>query len=214
MAEGIPSKIVIATTNPGKFAEIAALMQGIDTEYVSLADIEVAGDAIEEGDTYEEVALGKARHYARATGLPVLADDSGLEILALGGWPGLNSARPLGDDRRLSDEQLVQLVLERMARYPTEPQRRARFVCAAAYVDPASGLQMAYRGSLYGLINKSPRGKKGFGYDPIFYVPDIWKTLAQISPEEKSRFSHRRHAFVYLKPMLIHEFTKLAGYAV
>ncbi|HYE79827.1 MAG TPA: RdgB/HAM1 family non-canonical purine NTP pyrophosphatase [bacterium] len=212
MAEGVPPKIVIATTNSGKFTEMVALLDGIDTEFVPLeGDVEPAP---EEGETYEEVALGKARYYAEKTGLPVIADDSGLEILALGGWPGLNSARPMGDNVRLSDAQLIQAVLERMARYVHDAQRRARFVCAVAYADPKSGLQLVQRGSLYGVINKAPRGKHGFGYDPIFYVPDVWKTLAQMSPEEKNRFSHRRNAIVYLKPHLIHEFVKEAGYAV
>lgn len=214
MAYGIPKQILIATTNPGKFGELVDLLDGIETRWVSLQDFPDVPEAPEVGDTYEDIALAKAKHYAEKTGLPCIADDSGLEILALGGWPGLNSARPLGDGRRLSDQQLIELVLARMEPYPHEPQRRARFICAAAYVDAPNELEMVVRGSLYGVIGKSPRGKNGFGYDPLFYVPDCWKTLAQMDPAEKNRYSHRRNALVTLKPRIIHELVKREGFAV
>jgi len=214
MAYGTPQKIVIATTNPGKFGEMLDLMQGVDVQYVSLQDFPDIAAPAEDGDTYEDNALAKARYYSAQTNLPVLADDSGLEILALGGWPGLHSARPLGDNRRLSDKDLVELVLKRMEPYPNEPQRRARMVCAAAYVDPGNEIELVYRGALYGVIGKGPKGKGGFGYDPLFWVPDVWKTLAQMDPAEKNRYSHRRHALMTLKPRIIHELVKRSGFAV
>ncbi|MEO7994818.1 MAG: RdgB/HAM1 family non-canonical purine NTP pyrophosphatase [bacterium] len=216
MADGHPSKILIATTNQGKFKEIYDLLHdGVEAEFVSLADVGEMGDPpAETGDTYEDNALIKARYYAERSGLPAVADDSGLEILALGGWPGLNSTTPLGDGRKLSDPQLVEVVLRRMERYPVEAQRRARFVCAAAYVDLKKQYELVVRGSLYGVIGKHPKGKTGFGYDPIFWLPDTWKTLAQMSTAEKNRYSHRRNAFITLKPRIIHEFVKSAGYAL
>lgn len=214
MAYGIPKQILIATTNPGKFSEMLQLLDGVDTTWVSLQDFPDIEPPAETGATYEDNALLKARYYSEKTQLPAIADDSGLEILALGGWPGLHSNRPLGDNRRLSDSELIALVLKRMEAYPHEPQRRARMVCAAAYVDPGNEIELCYRGSLYGVIGKAPKGKNGFGYDPLFYVPDCWKTIAQMTSEEKNRFSHRRHAMVTLKPRIIHEFTKREGFAV
>jgi XTP/dITP diphosphohydrolase len=183
-------KLLIATHNRGKVAEYAQIMQDLGLELVSLADVGVDLAVEETGATYAENALIKARSYATATGLPTLGDDSGIEIDALGGEPGVYSARYGGEDA--SDEDRYRLVLRRMAKVP-DAQRTARFRCVIALVWP-DGEEDLVEGVCEGRIAREPTGTHGFGYDPVFFVPEYDRTMAELPPEVKNRISHRGRA--------------------
>jgi len=194
--------ILVATTNPGKIAELRAMLGG-DIEWLGLADFEGIGAIEEDGATFAENARKKAIGYAKATGLWTIADDSGLVVDALGGDPGVKSARFSGEkeaDRKLLDRKNMAKVLGLLEGVPGE-KRTARFVCHLCLASPGKIL-IETEGELEGLIAESQIGENGFGYDPIFFVPNLNKTVAQLSGEEKNAISHRGNAVRELKPLL------------
>lgn len=179
-------KLLIATHNRGKLKELSFLLGGVPFELVSLSDVGIEHDADETGDTLEENATLKAETYARLSGLPTLADDSGLEVEALGGEPGVHSARYAGEGA--SDEDRIALLLKNLADYP-QPWA-ARFRCVAAIVRPGQAAEL-YSGECRGEIITEPRGDNGFGYDPVFLITREGKTMAELTSDEKNRLSHR-----------------------
>lgn len=189
-------KLLAATTNKGKIREIAGILSDLGIEVVSPTEIGLDLDVKEDGATFEENAAIKARAWSKASGLPALADDSGLCVDALQGRPGVKSARFAGQNAR--DEDNISLLLNSLA---GETNRAARFVCVAALALPSGELILA-EGRYEGLITEEPRGNEGFGYDPVFFDPDSGKTFAQMSPEEKNARSHRRRALEALKEHL------------
>ncbi len=197
-------RILVATTNPGKVRELRALLDDA-VEWKSLADFPGVGEVREDGATFAENARKKALGYARATGLWTLADDSGLEVDALGGAPGVNSARfagdrPPGAERRAHDRRNTEKLLSLLEGVPPE-QRTARFVCCLCLAGPEQVL-IETRGTVEGLIAREPAGTGGFGYDPVFFVPQLGRTVAQLDDEEKNAISHRGNAMRKLKPLL------------
>jgi len=185
-------KVVLATRNRGKLREIAPLLDGLGLELCTIDDVAPKAELREDADTFEENALAKARQAAAATGLPAVADDSGLEVDALGGAPGVRSARyagPGADDARNNAK-----LLEALRDIPPGG-RRARFRCVAAFVDPARGREITRAGVCEGEILGAPRGEGGFGYDPLFLLPDRGRTMAELPLDEKNRVSHRAAAF-------------------
>jgi|YNPNPStandDraft_1061719.scaffolds.fasta_scaffold32904_2 XTP/dITP diphosphohydrolase len=191
-------KILIATHNRGKLREYAALLAGLPIEWVTLDDVGVSTEVEETGSTFEQNALLKAEAYARLSGLPTLADDSGLEVDALGGAPGVQSARYAGSDA--SDADRYRLLLERMKNVP-DAQRSARFRCVVALYIPGGEVYTA-EGICEGRITHAPRGTYGFGYDPVFFVNECGVTMAELAPEIKNRISHRARAVQALRPQL------------
>lgn len=197
-------RILVASTNPGKLAELQAMLEA-DVEWVSLAEFPDLGEVVEDGETFAENACKKALEYAAATSLWTIADDSGLMIDALGGEPGVRSARFSGEkpetgQRTRLDHRNMARVLELMKDVPP-PQRNARFMCRLCLASPEKVL-IETEGSLEGLITTEEIGENGFGYDPIFFVPELGKTVAQLEPEEKNSISHRGNAIRKLKPRL------------
>jgi XTP/dITP diphosphohydrolase len=182
--------LLVATTNLHKLEEYRAIFSDLPYRLLSLRDIRLDMDVEETGTTFAENAELKARSYAQASGLLTLADDSGLEIDALGGAPGVFSARFAGKDT--SYEERFRLILERLKGLPTE-QRGARFRCVIAIAEP-SGSTRLVEGVIEGIIADAPRGERGFGYDPIFLVPEIGMTTAELTAEDKNRISHRGRA--------------------
>lgn len=183
-------RLVIATTNRHKLAELETILRDVPFQLYSLQDVGVGLDVEETGQTFAENASIKALAYARATGLLCLADDSGLEIDALGGAPGVYSARFAG--RETPYDERFRIILEQMQGL-TGSQRSARFRCAMAVAEPG-GLCRVVEGTLEGEIADRPRGTNGFGYDPIFLVPGLKKTTAELLPEQKNWISHRGRA--------------------
>lgn len=194
-------KLLLATHNAGKKAEYAALLQGLDLELVTLADLGITNAIAEDGETFAQNALLKAKGYAKASGLLTLADDSGLEVDALGGAPGVHTARYGGEG--LSDPERYQLLLQNMQGIPEE-QRTARFRCIIALAWPDGRTQLA-EGVCEGRIAHEPRGEHGFGYDPIFYLPEFGCTMAELPPEVKNRISHRARAAAAIREILQRE---------
>ncbi|MHC4618175.1 MAG: XTP/dITP diphosphatase [Planctomycetota bacterium] len=198
----MPHKILVATTNAGKFAELKAMLGG-RVEWVSLADFDQIREVKEDGQTFVENVCKKAIDYARQTGLWTIADDSGLMIDALDGDPGVKSARFSGaqdKDRELLDHKNMAKVLRLLKDVPTE-KRTAKFVCCLCLATPDEIL-VETEGTLEGIITDREIGDNGFGYDPIFFVPHLDKTVAQLTPEEKNAVSHRGEAIRKLKPLL------------
>jgi XTP/dITP diphosphohydrolase len=187
------SRLVVASFNRAKAAEVAEILaaEGLAFALAPLSDFPDLRLPPETGDTFAANALAKARAAARGTGLPAVADDSGLEVEALNGQPGVMSARYAGE--AASDEERFHKVLALMADVP-EAQRTARFRCAAAFVDP-SGPELLAEGTVEGRIARAPAGSGGFGYDPIFVPEGRDVTMAQLTPEEKHAISHRGRAF-------------------
>ncbi|MCP4614745.1 MAG: XTP/dITP diphosphatase [Planctomycetes bacterium] len=197
-------KILVATTNIGKIAELKAML-GLDAQWLDLSYYPEIEEIEEDGQTFIENACKKAIGYARATGQWAIADDSGLQVDALGGEPGVRSARYSGDktineDGSLIDHRNIAKVLELLEDVPQE-KRTARFFCSLALASPEEVL-IETEGTLEGLITKKEIGNNGFGYDPIFFVPHMNKTVAQLTSEEKNAISHRGNAIRKLKPML------------
>ena len=194
-------RVVIATRSSHQLAELANLLHLARSELVSLDELGVEGDPVEDGRTFEANARLKARFYARLTGLPVIADDSGIEVDALGGAPGVRTRRYAGEDA--TDLQNNAKLLAALAGLPTA-ERGARYVCVLAFIEPGragahGGLPIAAesRGTLRGRIAAGPRGSGGFGYDPIFEplgVAPGGRTLGQQSVAEKAAISHRSRA--------------------
>jgi len=183
-------RLVVATTNAGKLKEIVRLLEGLPIDVLSLADYPSIPEVEETGSTFAENAVLKAVHAARFTGETALADDSGLEVDALGGRPGINSSRFAGPGA--TDAQRNELLLEKMKDVPDE-ERTARFRCVAALAPP-SGDPTTFDGVCEGRIIDDPRGEHGFGYDPLFYIPEHGKTMAELPTELKNRISHRAKA--------------------
>jgi XTP/dITP diphosphohydrolase len=195
-------KILVASTNPGKIAEMRAML-GEDIEWVGLADFPNINEIKEDGETFVENARKKALGYAKQTGLWTIADDSGLVVDALGGEPGVKSARfsdAKDKDRKLLDHKNMAKVLKLLEETPKE-KRTARFVCCLCLAS-AEKILIETEGKLEGLIAEKEMGTNGFGYDPIFFVPKLNKTVAQLSREEKNAISHRGNAIRKLKPLL------------
>ena len=195
-------KILVATTNPGKIAELRAMLDA-EVDWVGLADFPQAPEVEEDGLTFAENARKKATVYAKATGVWTLSDDSGLVIDALGGQPGVRSARFAGlegPDRRAIDRHNIEKVLHLLRDVPPD-KRTARFVCHLCLASPDRTL-IETSGTLEGRIINRPRGDNGFGYDPIFWVPSAGKTVAELGSEEKNALSHRGNAIRQFRPML------------
>lgn len=190
--------VVVATRNAGKLAEIRAALHDLGLQLAPLTAFPEVGELPETGDTFEANALQKAWACHEATGLPALADDSGLEVGFLGGRPGVQSSRFAGEIA--SDEDRCRLVLELM-RHAGAGQRTARFRCVTALVGLAGGALVA-GGTVEGEIATEPRGEHGFGYDPIFLLPDRGVTMAELPPDEKNRISHRAQALQALRDMV------------
>jgi len=195
------TKLLIATHNAGKKAEYAELLQGLDLELVTLAELEVGLVIAEDEATFAQNALLKARGYAAATGLLTLADDSGLEVDALGGAPGVYTARYGGEE--LSDEERYWLLLQNLKGVPDE-RRGARFRCVIALAWPNGHTELA-EGNCEGRITHEPRGEGGFGYDPVFYLPEFGCTMAELPAEVKNRISHRARAAMVACEILLQE---------
>ena len=191
-------KLLIATRNAGKKSEYASLLQGLGIELVNLADMGIDTTVEESGETYTDNALLKARAYAAMTGLNTLADDSGLEVDALDGAPGVYSARYGG--KELDEEAQYRLLLREIKKVP-EKARTARFRCLIALVW-ADGREDIAEGVCEGRIAKEPHGENGFGYDPIFYIPEQGRCMAELSQEVKNRISHRAHAAQAIRRIL------------
>jgi len=194
----IPREVVIATRNPGKLREIEAILSPLHLKLLSLRDFPDLPEVEEDGATFAENAGKKARAIARLTGRPAIADDSGLAVDALGGQPGVLSARYAGENT--TDRERYQKLLDEMAEIP-EGKRQATFVCTLAVAFPKGKIQIV-KGECRGWITFAPRGKHGFGYDPIFFVPGFGKTMAELEPEVKNRISHRARALEKLKLIL------------
>ena len=191
--------LLLATRNQGKIREFKALLDSACWSVLSLEDFPEMPQVEEEGSTFLENALEKARIAALFTGNVALADDSGLEVDVLGGEPGVKSARWGGEG--ISDEDRNLLLLKRLERVPME-KRRARFKCVIAMVTPDSR-EYTVEGTCEGYIAVEPAGENGFGYDPVFFVPSHNRTMAQLSPEEKNRISHRAKALDKMKEVLL-----------
>lgn len=231
-----PPRILIATTNPGKLREVRQILGDLPVDLVDLSAFPGLAEPVEDGRTFDENAVLKARHYARLTGLLSLADDSGLEVDALGGDPGVRSARyalddggqpcgtsepystgePCGSgfqpvdsqcgtgfqpvDRAARDAANNRKLLEALRDVPL-PRRTARFRCAAALAD-RRGVIAVVSGAVEGVILAAPRGESGFGYDPLFFVPEAGLTTAEMTPTQKNAISHRGRAMRAIAPMI------------
>lgn len=191
----VPSqRVVVATRNRGKLKEILRLLEtaGLAFELVTIDDVAPEVPLREDESTFEGNALAKARQAAAATNLPALSDDSGLEVDALGGAPGVWSARYAGEPS--DDERNNAKLLEALRDVPA-PRRTARFRCVAAFVDPSRRLEITRSGTCEGEILAAPRGTQGFGYDPLFLEPSTGRTMAELDLDAKNRLSHRAAAF-------------------
>ncbi len=191
-------RLLIASANKGKVAEYRALLNGLDCELLSLADVGLDGDIPETGTTFEENARIKAVECAARSKLVTLADDSGLEVEALGGEPGIRSARYAGE--RATDAQRVAYLLRKLEGVPPE-RRSARFVCVIAIATPEGDVTFCH-GECPGMIVTQPRGDRGFGYDPAFLLPEMGVTMAELPPEVKNRLSHRGRAAAIARDVL------------
>jgi XTP/dITP diphosphohydrolase len=192
-------RLLIATSNPGKLRDFAAAAKAFGIEVTSLPNISSLSPVIEDGLTFEANARKKAEQYSLAApGEIILADDSGLEVDALNGAPGVHSARyaaekPEQEETNTDDDANSSKVIREIKVIP-EPDRAGRFVCVIAAASNGKTLSV-FRGTAEGVILEAPRGANGFGYDPLFYFPEISKTFAELSPEEKADYSHRGKAF-------------------
>ena len=191
--------LVVATRNRGKSKEIREFLRGFPVEIKDLNDFGPIPEATEDGETFEENAYKKASFTAKVLGFPALADDSGLEVEALGGEPGVRSARYAGP--HASDEENNTKLLKALSE---KPDRKARFCCVLSLAVP-SGAALTYEATCKGMIAETPRGHNGFGYDPLFLYPPMDKTFGEMTLEEKSRVSHRGKALMEFK----NEFNKV-----
>ncbi|MGB2692344.1 MAG: XTP/dITP diphosphatase [Thermodesulfobacteriota bacterium] len=186
-------EVVLATGNQGKVREFSKLLKGVFENVISLKQLESPPEVIEDGITFRDNALKKAREIAEYSGKLSLADDSGLEVEALDGRPGVYSARYSGPGA--TDKTNIEKLLAELG---DNTHRKARFVCVLALVDP-NGEEIVVEGFCEGEILTRPRGEGGFGYDPVFYLPEFKKTMAEIDPELKNDISHRSEALSKLK---------------
>ena len=192
-------KIVFATTNEGKVKEIKEILKDFPIEVVSMKEMGITADIEENGTTFEENSLIKARALAKLSGLPALADDSGLEVDYLNGEPGIYSARYLGRDTDYDYKN--NYIIDKLSGAKGE-DRSARFVCVISLVLP-DGREFVERGVVEGLIGYEQKGENGFGYDPIFYLPEYGKTSAELPPEKKNKISHRGKALTAMKKLIV-----------
>lgn len=197
-------QILVASTNRGKMAELSAMLDA-NVQWLTLADFPNIEEVAEDGSTFAENARKKATGYAEQTGHWTIADDSGLVIDALDGAPGVMSARFSGDklpdeNRTLIDHRNIARVLDLMKNVPDD-KRSARFVCSLCLASPEEVL-IQTEGMVEGTITRHEIGTNGFGYDPVFYIPSLSKTAAELSPEEKNALSHRGNAITKLSPLL------------
>ena len=199
----IKAKLLLATNNKGKLEELRELLAGVLFNFVSPSDIELKLDVLESGKTYAANARLKARAFAQASGLLTLADDSGLEVDALNGAPGVLSSRYAG--LGASDKKRVAFLLSKLEDVPWE-KRTACFHCVMAIATPDGEIKMS-SGTCKGIITLFPQGENGFGYDPIFYIPEFKKTVAELPAEIKNRISHRAKAAARARKIL----TELSG---
>ncbi len=195
-------KLIFATGNMNKLREIKAILADMDVEVLSMKEAGIDIDIVEDGKTFEENALIKARAVSKAAGELALADDSGLEVDALNKEPGIYSARYMGEDTSYDIKNMN--IIERLDGVPDE-ERTARFVCAMAAVFP-DGEEKTFVRTMEGRIGYKIAGENGFGYDPIFYLPEYGKTSAEISPEEKNAISHRGKALRAMEEYLREKF--------
>lgn len=195
--------LLVATRNEGKIKELAELLADIDVEMLGLAELEARGQTItdveETGHSFRDNAVLKATGYARQSGLLTLADDSGLEVDALDGAPGVQTARFGGEG--LTSEERYRLLLEQMEGVPAE-RRTARFRCVVALASPEGLLETA-EGTVSGRITSRPTGAGGFGYDPVFFVEEQGRTMAELPAATKNAISHRARAFMALRSALL-----------
>ena len=198
-------KVVLASKNPHKLVEIRQITDKFGFELVLQSELGIDIDVEETGTTFEENSLIKARAVMEATGLPALADDSGIAVDALNGEPGVYSAR-YGFDESLDDWGRMMLLLRNTEHVP-EGQRQAKFVCVISFITPEGKIIQA-RGEIHGELTRQPRGENGFGYDPIFYYPPFGQTTAEIPAEQKNQVSHRGNAL-----RIFYEKLKEEGYA-
>ena len=198
-------KVVLASKNRHKLVEISKITQKFDMELVLQSELGVDIDVEENGTTFEENSLIKAKAVMEATGLPALADDSGIAVDALNGEPGIYSAR-YGFDDALNDWGRLELLLKNTEHVP-DGQRQAQFICVITMITP-DGKVIQARGEIHGELLREARGENGFGYDPIFFYPPMGKSTAEMSPEEKNQVSHRANAL-----NVFYEKLKEAGYA-
>ncbi len=218
----MPTKLLIATTNRGKLREVRALLEGLSLEPVSLDDFAGLTTPDETGDSFEEIACHKALHYAQLAGVWALADDSGLEVDALHGAPGTHSARYAGENCSFADNN--NKLMDALADVTDDEKRSAHFRCVMALVDPAWGPAYAdagasgpaefaprqthpgrlemFEGRVDGRIARQVSGEAGFGYDPVFYMPQFEATMAELSVERKNQVSHRAHALKAVRAAL------------
>ena len=197
-------RILVASTNQGKLAELSAMLD-FDLDWLSLSDFHNIAEVKEDAATFAENARKKATEYAKATGLWTIADDSGLVVDALNGDPGVKSARFSGpkqasENRNLHDHRNMCRVLEFLKGTPAE-KRTARFVCCICLASP-QGMLAETKGIFEGVIAEEPTGENGFGYDPIFFLPELGKTAAQLTTVQKNAISHRGSAIKKLRPIL------------
>ena len=194
-------RMIFATGNENKMKEIREILGALPLEILSMKEAGVSADIVEDGKTFEENALIKARAICKLAGEMVLADDSGLEIDYLNKEPGIYSARYMGEDTsyHIKNKSLI----DRLEGVPDE-KRTARFVCAIAAVFP-DGKELVVRGTVEGIIGYEEKGENGFGYDPIFYLPERGCTTAELPPEEKNSISHRGNAIRLMKELLERE---------
>ena len=198
-------KVVLASKNKHKLVEISKITEKFGIELVLQSELGIDIDVEETGTTFEENSYIKAEAVMKASGLPALADDSGIAVDALNGEPGVYSAR-YGFDDTLDDWGRLELLLKNTEHVP-DGQRQAQFVCVITMVTPDNQVIQA-RGEIHGELTREPRGENAFGYDPIFYYPPFGKTTAELSPEEKNQVSHRGNAL-----RMFYDKMKEAGYA-
>ena len=190
--------MIFATTNQGKVREIKTILGDIGEDILSLKEAGISADIVEDGSTFEENAIIKAKAIMELTGQIVLADDSGLEVDAMNKEPGIYSARFMGEDTPYEEKNRA--IIERLEGVEGDA-RSARFVCVIAAAFP-DGEVITTRGTIEGIIAKEPAGANGFGYDPIVYVPEYGMTTGQMEPEQKNAISHRGKALVAMKKIL------------
>jgi XTP/dITP diphosphohydrolase len=194
-----PKRLVVATSNVGKLREFRSLLAGLPYELSSLAELGLPSPA-ETGSSFQENAALKARHAAASSGFAAVADDSGIEVDALGGAPGIHSARYAGAG---ADDGANNAKLMTALRGVPREQRRARYRCALVLVETLDAAPLTAEAAWEGLILDAPRGSGGFGYDPYFWLPELDKTAAELTPEEKNRLSHRGKAMRALREALL-----------
>jgi len=194
-----PKRLVVATANVGKLREFRSLLAGLPYELISLAELGLPSPA-ETGSSFLGNATLKARHAAASSGFAAVADDSGIEVDALGGAPGVHSARYAGAD---ADDGANNAKLVRALRGVPGEQRRARYRCALVLVETGDAAPLTAEAAWEGFILDAPRGSGGFGYDPYFWLPELDKTAAELTPDEKNRLSHRGKALRALREALL-----------